>query len=94
VKVLIFLFSFHALAEYRVYQYFVRPRVFQNQDQYEYIISSSLDPITYSSYHGGPDVIEIELARTWICPGHTGNFRPYCKSPYANLRVPALEEKK
>jgi hypothetical protein len=92
MKWILLLLTFSAQAEYRVYQYFVRPARVIVQDKAEYVITSSLDPISYVAYHGGDDVVSVELARTWICPGHTGNFKPYCKSPYQKLLEPRISE--
>lgn len=76
-----------ALAEYRVYQYYVRPKrpLFPNAKAY--LITSSLDPVAYKSYHGGEESLVVDLLRTWICPGYTGKNKDYCPSPYAKLET-------
>ncbi len=89
LKVSYFLFgilTYSALAEYRVYQYFVRSKNTFIQDNPSYIVTSSLNPTAYVAYHGGPGNIEVDLVRTWMCPGHTGNRKEYCSSPYKKLR--------
>ena len=93
MKWFLFFISINCFAEYRVYQYLIRPTAFFPQDKSEYIVTSSLDPVSYVSYNGGADSMKVELARTWICPGHTGNFKVYCKSPYQRLlKEDALQE--
>jgi len=71
-----------AQAEYRVYQYYIKAKFPVVQDSGAYLVTSSLDPGSYIAYHGGSENITIDLLRTWMCPGHTGNMRQYCKSPY------------
>jgi hypothetical protein len=75
-----------ANAEYRVYQYFVKSTYPKTEDQKAYIITSTLDPISYQAYHGGKDVIKIDLVRSWICLGHTGQKRETCPPPSSNSR--------
>ncbi|MBF0298839.1 MAG: hypothetical protein HQK51_08970 [Oligoflexia bacterium] len=81
-------------AEYRLYQYVVSQNVVSpinspqetksNQLLNSYIILSTLDPVSYYSYHGGYSAIKIDLLRTWICPGYTGD-KAYCDSPYEDF---------
>lgn len=73
-----------ALAEYRVYQYYVKSKNTLVQDQQAYLVTSSLDPSSYVAYHGGEDSIEVDLVNTWICKGDTSN-REFCNSPYTEL---------
>lgn len=80
--VLFSLFSISALAEYRVYQYLVKSTHYKAQDQDAYMVTSSLDPVSYKAYHSGSINISVDLMRTWICPGYTGTNMPYCSSPY------------
>lgn len=76
-----------ALAEYRVYQYFVVPVGRQYyQSNKASTIKSTLAPISYISYHGGRSSVRVTLLRTWICPGHTGHFQDFCPSPYEKLK--------
>lgn len=74
-----------AFAEYRVYQYYVKAKEFKAQDNRSYVITTSFNPVTYQAYNGGPESVQIELLRTWICPGHTGGLKVYCPSPYEGL---------
>lgn len=79
-----------ALAEYRVYQYFVKSRLNIKKDQKAYAVTSTLDPVSYLAYHGGGSSIQIDLVRTWLCPGHTGMFRDICDGPlekFSKLQV-------
>lgn len=69
-------------AEYRVYQYFVTPISTYIEAAESYLALSSLDPVSYYAYNGGRKSIKVELLRTWMCPGHTGGGKYYCKSPY------------
>lgn len=70
-------------AEYRAYQYVVKNKVnIENQRPNNVIITSTLDPIGYLAYHGGGLLIEVELLRTWICPGNTAG-QDICPSPYS-----------
>lgn len=71
------LFSFLALAEYRVYQYYVRSKVQNLNPNQSTLVTSTLDPKSYVSYHGGRDSIEVNLLRTWMCYGDTSKT-PVC----------------
>jgi len=71
------------LAEYRVYQYMVSPR-FQRRTPSSIIVTSTLDPSSYVSYHGGQEALRINLLKTWTCKGHTGG-KSVCDDPMAKL---------
>lgn len=73
-------FSVNSLAEYRVYQFSLKNKVMTSQTD-EHIITTTLDPQSYVSYHGGPRLIAVNLLRTWMCPGNTAR-KPLCSSPY------------
>ncbi len=71
-----------AQAEYRVYQYLVKPK-----DQGSQVtaararaVASTLNPVAYRAYHGGSSV-DLTLMRTWMCPGYTGRGRELCPAP-------------
>jgi hypothetical protein len=75
--------SFSALAEYRAYQYLVKSSdayAVATKAQAQYIVST-LNPQMFQSYHGGSSV-SVDLLRTWICPGYTGQRRETCDHPY------------
>lgn len=73
-----------AFGEYRAYQYVVVNKIpFEDQIKSS-IVVSTLDPRTYISYHGGSRLVNVDLLRTWICPGYTGK-RGICPSPYGNI---------
>jgi hypothetical protein len=72
-------------AEYRVYQYYIKSRYKLNHDQEGYLITSTLDPVSYLAYHGGHESLKIDLLRTWQCPGFTGDGKELCASPQAKL---------
>jgi hypothetical protein len=72
-----------AVAEYRAYQYIVKtndPYAVATQAEAQYIVST-LSPQMYKSYHGG-SFINVDLLRTWICPGYTGKGQKICDHPY------------
>lgn len=78
---LIAMFSLNALSEYRVYQYALKNTVSMNATN---IIISTLNPRAYLAYNG-IEGINIDLLRTWICPGYTGQRKEICPSPYKSL---------
>lgn len=78
-----FLIALEAQAEYRAYQYIVQsndPYAVATKAPAQYIVST-LNPQMYKSYHGGSR-INIDLLRTWICPGYTGRNQRVCDHPY------------
>jgi hypothetical protein len=82
ISTLLFLPLF-ASAEYRAYQYLVKsndPYAVATKARAQYIIST-LNPKMYKSYHGG-SFVSVDLLRTWICPGYTGNRQKVCDHPY------------
>lgn len=83
-----------AIAEYRVYQYYVRAKYPMPQDGDAYIVTSSLSPTSYLSYHGGEESIDIEMLRTWMCKGYTGNGQKFCDAPYDqnDQSIPVTEQ--
>lgn len=77
------------LAEYRVYQYAVKSKNTMRNDPDTYIVTSTLDPVSYISYHGGSESINVDLLRTWICRGYTGFSAKHCPSPYDSVKEEA-----
>lgn len=73
-------------AEYRVYQYSIKPKKLYEVDVKPYLVTSTLDPVSYVSYHGGRETVSVDLLRTWMCKGHTGQLRSYCPSPYEKAK--------
>ena len=73
--------SINTYAEYRVYQYYIRPTYEAPQDQEAYLVTSTIDPVSYKSYHGGSEAIQVDLLRTWKCVGFTGDGKQVCPSP-------------
>ena len=69
-------------AEYRLYQYLIRPlqTKISGVPSKPYRTTSSLDPVSYQSYHGGAQTQEIHLLQSWMCRGHTSKKRP-CPAP-------------
>lgn len=70
-----------ASAEYRVYQYQVVSRFPGEYQAKPHVVTSTLDPVSYLSYHGGETSIAIDLMRSWTCQGHTGGMKDYCLGP-------------
>ena len=91
ITTLLIAFSFQALAEYRVYQYVVTNNIDHIDSPKNNIITSSLDPTSYMAYNGGSTVLSIDLLRTWICPGNTGQRKDTCESPYKKLTKEILQ---
>ena len=84
----IFVFALSAHAEYRAYQYLVKsndPYAVATRAEAQYIVST-LNPQMYQSYHGGSRV-SVDLLRTWICPGYTGQRKAICDHPYDKEKV-------
>ncbi|MEK6624698.1 MAG: hypothetical protein AABY86_07010 [Bdellovibrionota bacterium] len=80
IVVLMVVWGALAQAEYRVYQYFVKARMYLSYDAQSYMTRSTFDPVSFLAYHGGRDSISVELLNTWICKGHTGG-KELCPSP-------------
>jgi hypothetical protein len=68
-----------AAAEYRVYQYMISPRLTERSPA-SFVVTSTLDPTSYVSYHGGSGAIRVNLLKTWSCMGHTGG-KELCPEP-------------
>lgn len=64
-------------AEYRVYQYYVKPKLENINNLTAQVVTSTLDPVSYLAYHGGSQTIEINILRSWQCMGNTAN-KPLC----------------
>jgi len=78
-------------AEYRVYQYLVKDKVSVQDAPNSHLTVSSLNPSSYAAYHGGTNLVVVDLLRTWICPGYTGAEKDYCESPYGKVPAGVLE---
>lgn len=84
--ILLLLFIQTTQAEYRVYQYYVKPAHSLSMDQKSHLVTSTLDPVSYISYHGGNAVIKIDLLRSWMCKGNTAN-KQLCAPPFEELQA-------
>jgi hypothetical protein len=73
----IFLFSTQAFGEYRVYQYYVRPKIQNIVTVSAELVTSTLNPVAYIAYHGGNESVEVNLLRSWQCMGNTSK-EPVC----------------
>ena len=74
-----------SLAEYRVYQYYVRSAVTSPRDANSYMVTSTLHPVAYQAYHGGVQSLRVDLLHSWMCFGSTSR-RPVCPSPLEELQ--------
>ena len=82
--ILFLFFSLPLLAEYRVYQYTVKSKYEVREEPSSFIVTSSLDPVSYVSYHGGDKSLEINLLRSWMCKGNTSQ-KDICPDPLSNI---------
>ena len=80
-----YLLTSTAFAQYRVYQYSVRTLLDKPHDNQSYLVISTLNPVAYQAYHGGADAIHLDIVRSWMCMGNTGNGKEICKSPEERL---------
>ncbi len=78
-KLITLIFSITVAAEYRVYQYSVSTRTISRSPS-SHLVTSTLDPVSYTRYHGGSDALKVDLLKTWMCKGHTGG-RDHCPDP-------------
>ena len=60
-----------AFSEYRVYQYYVRPKIQNITIVAAELVTSTLNPLAYVAYHGGRESVEVNLLRSWQCMGDT-----------------------
>jgi hemolysin-activating ACP:hemolysin acyltransferase len=91
IVLLISILSPEIFAEYRVYQYYVKSTLPSLKDQQAKLVTSSLNPVSYVAYHGGSDVIQVDLLRSWMCYGHTGN-KEICSPPDLEIKsLPSME---
>ena len=74
--------ALQAQAEYRVYQYLVKPKTldFMVNDSGAKQIKSTLNPVAFIAYNGGENSIDLTLLRSWMCPGNTGK-KEFCPHP-------------
>ena len=79
------------LAEYRVYQYYVRSTMPSPRDKNSYMVTSTLHPVAYQAYHGGAQSLRVDLLNSWMCFGSTSR-RPICPSPLEELQKKLASE--
>lgn len=94
IALLFYTTSFTAFGEYRVYQYLIKSTHYKAQDQNAYIITSTLDPVSFRAYKSGSLNVKVDLMRTWMCAGYTGYQNDYCTSPYEVMKTEAAAEGK
>lgn len=75
--ILTFLSCPQAFGEYRVYQYYVRSKIQNLMPIEAELVTSTLNPIAYTAYHGGSESVEVNLLRSWQCMGNTSK-EPVC----------------
>ena len=78
IFIALLMLSLNSMSEYRAYQYIVKTKISNQTDRLQAgdsIISSTLSPTSYVSYHGGSDIVSIDLINTWMCPGNTAHKR-------------------
>jgi len=80
ITTLLFLSFSKVFCEYRVYQYQVQSRTPSSTEVGPYLITSTLNPLSYQAYHGGFDSLKVDLLRTWMCYGDTSK-KEYCRPP-------------
>ena len=80
---LLLMLPLSAMSEYRAYQYLVVSKP-EEQTQLtkskSVVINSSLNPISYMTYHGGEKIVRIQLLNSWYCPGNTSK-KEICPAP-------------
>lgn len=86
------LLSNYAIAEYRVYQYIIKNKLDSQQIGKAIVKVSTLDPVSFVAYNGGVNSVEVDLLRTWLCPGDTSK-KDTCRSPYRELSSELLNAK-
>lgn len=71
-------------AEVRVYQYLVLNNVDTTADALDQIMTTTLNPTAFVAYHGGEQVVSVDLLRTWMCFGNTSK-KNLCPPPMSKL---------
>jgi hypothetical protein len=92
LTLLLLVYSVSALAEYRVYQYIIKNNTNHIDSPKSNLVTSTLDPLSYQAYNGGSRLVSVDLLRTWICAGNTGQRKETCDSPYKKLTKKLAEE--
>ena len=54
-------------------------------DNQPYIVTSTLNPVSYVAYNGGSSSIKVDLLKSWRCLGDTSQFKNLCRSPSSQL---------
>ena len=83
-----------SFGEYRVYQYYVRPKIQNITIVASELVTSTLDPIAYVAYHGGQESVEVNLLRSWQCMGDTSKAQICTVSDGRELEVVPSQEVK
>lgn len=69
-------------AENRIYQYYVKSPGPLSEGR---LVTSTLDPVSYEAYHGGPASLRVDLLRSWVCFGHNRGGPFPCPPPLSFL---------
>ena len=79
-----------SFAEYRVYQYLAVNKDLENVPFKLRLFNSSLTPRSFRAYHG-LEFTKIQLMRSWICRGDTGDYKAPCLPPsVTNTNFPTI----
>ena len=84
-SLIIFLLPVMSSAEYQAYQYYVKSKYNLTQKSKSYLVTSTMDPVSYISYHGGSESISVDLLRTWMCMGDTSR-KDICEGPLSKVK--------
>lgn len=73
-----------AFAEVRVFQYLVLNNVSSTPEPSNQLMTTTLNPTAFVAYHGGEEVVSVDLLRTWMCYGNTSG-QDLCPPPMSKL---------
>jgi hypothetical protein len=72
--------STSTFASYRVYQLRLRHFDQTAKKKMSEVVVTTMDSEQYQSFHGGSNLMKVEMLDTWYCPGDTSH-KKYCKKP-------------
>lgn len=65
---------------YRLYQLRIRHYDQLAKKKINRVVLTTMDPVQYEGFHGGPGVMKVEFLDTWYCPGDTSH-KKVCNKP-------------
>lgn len=80
-------FPVGARCETRIYEYLIQGKSTLTGQPSAKIVTTHMSPTSYLAYYGSREIQNIELIRTWACPGNTGQLRPPCLHPYEQWKM-------